>query len=50
MHEICQQGESLKPYDIGGEKCKKIAAEIERVFELTSAAMSNVTRQDIARS
>ncbi|HKJ50569.1 MAG TPA: ATP-binding protein [Gammaproteobacteria bacterium] len=50
LHEICQHGETLKPYDIGGERCKKIAAEIERVFELTSAAMSNISRQDIARS
>ena len=50
LSTICQQGEALKPYDIGSEKCKKIAAEIERVFLLTSAALSNVTKEDIARS
>lgn len=50
LHEVCRSGELLKPYDIGSDRCKKIAAEIERVFELTSAALSNVTRQDMARS
>jgi two-component system sensor histidine kinase RpfC len=50
LHDVCRQGEALKPYDIGTEKCKKIAAEIERVFGSTSAALSNVTRQDMAGS
>jgi len=50
LSTICQQGEALKPYDIGSERCKKITAEIERVFLLTSAALSNVSNQDIARS
>ena len=50
LADMCQQAEALKPYDIGSERCKKIAAEIGRTFQLTSAALSNVTSQDIARS
>ena len=48
LAEVCERGEQLKPYDIGGEKIKKIAAEVETVFEQTSAALSNATRQDAA--
>ncbi|MCP4432207.1 MAG: response regulator [Gammaproteobacteria bacterium] len=46
LSQACQKGEALKPYDIGSEKIKKTAAEIESVFFQTSAALSNVTRQD----
>jgi two-component system sensor histidine kinase RpfC len=47
LSQACQRAEALKPYDIGSEKIKKIAAEIEDIFFQTSAALSNVTRQDI---
>ena len=49
LADLCGRGESLKPYDIGGEPMKKMAAEVERVFLQTSAALSNATIRDIAR-
>jgi two-component system sensor histidine kinase RpfC len=50
LADICQQGEKLKPYELGSESIKKTAAEIESVFLETSAALSNATRQNAARS
>jgi two-component system sensor histidine kinase RpfC len=50
LADICQQGEQLKPYDIGSEAIKKNAAEIESIFLETSAALSNATRQDAVKS
>ena len=49
LASVCQKGEALKPYDIGGEQIKETAAEIEKTFIRTSAALSNVTRRDIAK-
>ena len=48
LSTICARAETLKPYDIGGESIKKIAAEIEQAFVETTAALSNATRQDAA--
>jgi len=50
LADVCQQGERLKPYDIGTEAIKKNAAEIESVFLETSAALSNAIRQDAVKS
>ncbi len=50
LADVCQQGERLKPYDIGTEAIKKNAAEVESVFLETSAALSNAIRQDAVKS
>jgi two-component system sensor histidine kinase RpfC len=50
LADICQQGEQLKPYELGSKSIKKIAAEIEAIFLDTSAALSNATRQNAVRS
>lgn len=50
LADVCQQGERLKPYDIGTEAIKKNAAEIESVFLETSAALSNAIRQEAVKS
>ena len=47
--EICEKGEALKPYDLGGETIKKIAAEVEDIFAQTSAALSNAANQKLVR-
>ncbi len=39
--EICNEGESLKPYDIGSEKINKMCLAIEEVFNMTVAALNN---------
>jgi two-component system sensor histidine kinase RpfC len=49
LSSICARGESLKPYDIGSDSIKKMAAEVENAFLETSAALSNATKQDIAK-
>ncbi len=49
LSDICEQAENLKPYDIGSDASKKMAAEVQRVFLKTSAALSNALKQDIAQ-
>ncbi len=49
LADICQQGEALKPYDIGSETTRKMAAEIQSIFLKTSAALSSAIKQDIAK-
>ena len=49
LSDICARGELLKPYDLGSESIKKMAAEVEGAFLETSAALSNATKQEIAR-
>ena len=49
LSSICARGETLKPYDIGGDVIKKMAAEVEDAFLETSAALSNATEKNIAR-
>ena len=49
LSDICQQAEDLKPYDIGSDTSKEMAAEVQRVFLKTSAALSNALKQDIAQ-
>jgi two-component system sensor histidine kinase RpfC len=49
LSDICQQAEALKAYDIGSDTSKKMAAEVQRVFLKTSAALSNALKQDIAQ-
>ncbi len=49
LADTCQQAEALKPYDIGGDASKKMAAEVQRIFLKTSAALSNALKQDIAQ-
>jgi len=46
---ICARGETLKPYDIGGDDIRRMAAEIESAFLETSAALGSATEQNIAR-
>ncbi len=46
---ICARAEGLKPYDIGTDGIKKMAAEVESAFLETTAALGNVRQQDIAR-
>ncbi|MBT8435430.1 MAG: response regulator, partial [Gammaproteobacteria bacterium] len=49
LADVCQQAEALKPYDIGGDSCKKMAAEVQRVFLKTSAALGNALKQNMAQ-
>jgi two-component system sensor histidine kinase RpfC len=49
LSAICARGERLKPYDIGTDSIKKMAAEVENAFLETTAALSNATQQDIAK-
>jgi two-component system sensor histidine kinase RpfC len=49
LSTICARGEHLKPYDIGTDSIKKMAAEVENAFLETTAALSNATQQDIAK-
>ncbi len=47
---ICARGEGLKPYDIGSDNIREMAAEVETAFLETSAALSNASEQHIARN
>jgi two-component system sensor histidine kinase RpfC len=49
LSDVCQQAESLKPYDIGSDTSKEMAAEVQKVFLKTSAALNNALKQDIAK-
>ena len=49
LSDICEQAEALKPYDIGSDTCKKMAAQVQEVFLKTSAALNNALTQDIAK-
>ena len=49
LADICEQAEALKPYDIGSDSCKKMAARVQKVFLKTSAALNNALTQDIAK-
>jgi two-component system sensor histidine kinase RpfC len=49
LSDTCQQAEALKPYDIGSDTSKKMAAEVQRVFLKTSAALGDALKQDIAQ-
>jgi two-component system sensor histidine kinase RpfC len=49
LSDMCQQAEALKPYDIGSDTSKKMAAEVQKVFLKTSAALGNALKQDIAQ-
>jgi len=39
--DICQQGEALKPYDMGSEKINQMCMQVEDVFKKTVAAFTN---------
>lgn len=49
LSDICQQAEALKPYEIGCDNSRKMAAEVQRVFLETSSALGNLLQQNIAR-
>ena len=49
LSALCAQAELLKPYDIGTDGIKKMAAEIEEAFLETTAALGNVSQQGVAR-
>jgi two-component system sensor histidine kinase RpfC len=39
--EICQQGEGLKPYDMGSDKISQMCFQVEEVFNRTVTALNN---------
>ncbi|MDH3388397.1 MAG: Hpt domain-containing protein, partial [Gammaproteobacteria bacterium] len=39
--EICAEGESLKPYDMGSEKINQMCMRIEEVFKRTVTALNS---------
>ena len=39
--EICIKGESLKPYDMGGEKILQLCSQLENIFNNTVTALNN---------
>ena len=49
LSALCAHAETLKPYDIGTDGIKKMAAEIEEAFLETTAALGNVSQQGVAR-
>jgi len=44
--EICIKGESLKPYDMGGEKIFQTCSELEQIFKNTVTALNNAVTAD----
>jgi len=41
LAEVCQEGEALKPYDMGSKKIQQMSERIAEVFEKTIAALNN---------
>jgi two-component system sensor histidine kinase RpfC len=39
--EVCQEGEALKPYDMGSKKIGQMSERIAEVFQKTIAALNN---------
>jgi len=50
LSDICQQAEALKPYAIGCDTSRIMAAEVERIFVETSTALGNALQHNIAQS
>ena len=44
--EICQEAESLKPYDMGGKKIAQLCIQLEDIFKNTVAALNNAATVD----
>jgi two-component system sensor histidine kinase RpfC len=44
--EICEKGESLKPYDIGSEKIFQLCSELEKIFRNTVTAFNKAVTAD----
>ncbi|MDJ0776334.1 MAG: ATP-binding protein [Gammaproteobacteria bacterium] len=50
LANACESAEQVKPYDLGSEKIRQAAAEVEAVYTRTSAALSNVLQRQQANS
>lgn len=47
---ICLKGEALKPYDMGTEQIRQINREVEKVFNLTVAALNDAVSANAIQS